>query len=262
VQDYEFSYFLRKTHLVTLNGTPAPDLMSIHHQDPVIELGESEVLPYLDTRARAALNRLYAGTASLRVNARVNARDLAYQLRWAFDASACAAPETYRFKLGTQHGMLGLDANSQAELLGERRPHLLPRELRYILMAEALHPLADLLEKTWRQPFEWVPPNPNTPAPTSDLQSAAHFRAVPIDAPEAISLRGYLQFDDAGHLDTLTPPLPEATPSGALKGWLAGLRVPLNFCLGSTPIRLRDISGISRGDIISGHRGLSHSGWP
>jgi type III secretion protein Q len=224
--------------------------MSIHSRDPVIELSESEALPHLDARAGAALNRLYAGTPQLRMNARVSARDVAYQLRWAFDASACAAPETYRFKLGTQHGVLGLDATSHAELLGERRPHLLPRELRYILMAEALHPLAEMLEKAWRQPFEWVPPHPNTPAAASDMQSAAHFRAMPIDAPEAISLRGYVQFDDAGHLDALAPPLPAPEPGGALKGWLAGLRVPLSFCLGSTQIRLRDLGGISRGDII------------
>jgi type III secretion protein Q len=82
------------------------------------------------------------------------------------------------------------------------------------------------------------------------MQSAAHFRAVPIDAPDATSLRGYVQFDDAGHLDTLAPPLPTADSGTALKGWLANLRVPLSFSLGSTPLRLRDISGISRGDII------------
>lgn len=218
----------------------------MHPQGPVTELSESEVLPYLDARARAALNRLYSGAPSLRVNA----RELAYQLRWAFDVSACAAPESYRFKLGTQHGVLGLDASSHAALLGERRSHLLPRELRYILMAEALHPVAEMLEKALRQPFEWVPPHPNTPAAASDMHSAAHFRAVPIDAPDATSLRGYVQFDDAGHLDTLAPPLPAADPGSALKGWLANLRVPLSFCLGSTPLRLRDISGISRGDII------------
>lgn len=218
--------------------------MALH--DPVTELSESEALPWMDAKARAALNRLYSGALQLRVQA----RQLHYQLRWVYDADGYAAPEGYRFKLGTHQGMLGLDATSHAALLGERRGHLLPRELRYVLMAEALHPIAELLEKTLRQPFEWLPPQPDAQAAAGDMQSAAHFRAAPIDAPDAPSLRGYVQFDDAAQLDSLVPQLKPVEPTGAMKTWLTGLRVPLNFCLGSTQLRLRDVAGITRGDII------------
>jgi type III secretion protein Q len=218
--------------------------MSMH--DPVTELSESEALPWIDAKARTALNRLYAGAPPLRVAA----RSVAYQLRWVYDAAGYVAPESYRFKLGSQHGVLGLDATSHAALLGERRGHLLPRELRYVLLAEALHPVADLLEKALRQPFEWVPPLPEAAVAGSDLQCAAHFRAAPIDAADSPSLRGYVQFDDPAQLDQLVPPFQVAEPAGAMKAWLAGLRVPLGFCLGSTQIRLRDVAGIVRGDII------------
>lgn len=216
------------------------------HQDPVTELGEAEALPWLDAKARLALNRLYARMPPQRLQA----RGMAYQLRWAWDQDGFAAPESYRFKVGPHTGMLGLDATSHAALLGERRGHLLPRELRYVLLAEALQPVADLLEKTLQLPFEWLPPQPDDAAAGAELHGAAHFRAAAVDGSQGPSLRGYVQFDDPGRLDALVPEGQPAEPPAAMKAWLAGLRVPVSFCLGTTQIRLRDVAGITRGDII------------
>ncbi|OUM01953.1 type III secretion system cytoplasmic ring protein SctQ [Variovorax sp. JS1663] len=219
--------------------------------EPVTDLGEARALPRAEPANVRALNRLYGATPPRELSAR-GAR---YRLAWAHDASpAAAAREAYRFRLGAHAGHLGLDAPSLQALLGERRIELLPRELRYILLADALHPVADALEKALRLHFEWQPlpgdagdAREAVAAPAGDPERAAFFIATPLD--DGPALHGFVQFDDAATLDALVPA--EAARHAARSGAVFdALRLPVHFMIGSTPIQLREINSIRPGDII------------
>jgi type III secretion protein Q len=226
-------------------------------RDAVTELGEAAALPRADAATVRALNRLYAGTARHAVTA--GGKD--YRLAWRLDGQAEAGLyERYRFKLGPHVGHLGLDAPSVEALLGEPRSHLLPRDLRYILLADALHPLVDALEKALRLHFEWQPPESDARdarelrGPLDDPQRAALFKASSNDG--TTQLRGFLQFESQAALDTLVPAHIGVGPSSgpadaAVDAMLEDLRLPLAFRIGTTPIRLREVASIRPGDIVS-----------
>ena len=221
--------------------------------EPVTELGEARALPRAEPANVRALNRLYGAVPP----PELSARGLHYRLAWAHGTGPGApAREAYRFRLGAHAGHLGLDAPSLHVLLGERRIELLPRELRYILLADALHPVADALEKALRLHFEWQPlpsdagdaREPIEAAPCAcDPERAAFFTATPVDG--GTPLRGFVQFEDAATLDALVPaggvrhPVHPGTAFDAL-------RLPVHFLIGSTPIQLREIHSIRPGDII------------
>jgi type III secretion protein Q len=234
-------------HSHVIDGTKA-NMLSTLARDTVTELGEAPALPRADAATVRALNRLYASTAAHAVAA----RGVGYRLAWCFDEAAEAgAFERYRFKLGAHVGHLGLDAPSVEALLGERRSDQLPRDLRYILVADALHPLVDALEKTLRLHFEWQPPDTDSReqrSERSDPLHAACFVATATD--ERASLRGFVQFDHSAALDTLVPGN-YGTASRPAGGGFEHLRLPVSFCLGSTPIRLREVASIRPGDIVS-----------
>lgn len=212
-------------------------------QDSVIELGESTALLRAEAVAVRAINRLYGGAP--RFDFAV--RSKSYQLHWGGegvrDGGAC---DVYRFRLGTHAGRIGLDAPSIEALLGERRADLLPRDLRYILLADALQAPIDALEKASRLHFEWAPPEAEQgPAPAQPLHSA-FFTAVAADDSE--SLQGFVQFDGAASLDALLPAF-EPRAHAATHAF-DHLRLPVNFVLGHTQIRLREVGSIRPGDII------------
>ncbi|MDR6859025.1 type III secretion system cytoplasmic ring protein SctQ [Variovorax guangxiensis] len=213
--------------------------------EPVTALGEARALPRAEPANVRALNRLY-GAAPPR---ELLARDVRYRLAWRHDTGPVpAVRESYRFRLGAHTGHLGLDAPSLQALLGERRLELLPRELRYILLADALHPVADALEKALRLHFEWQPPEGgDAVAPACDPERAAFFVATAAEGGAA--LRGFVQFDDGATLDALVPADAErhAVRPGAA---FDALRLPVHFMIGSTPIQLREINSIRPGDIV------------
>lgn len=212
--------------------------------EPVTALGEAHALPRADPANVRALNRLY-GAAPPR---ELVARDVRYRLAWRHDTVPVpVVRESYRFKLGAHVGHLGLDAPSLQALLGERRLELLPRELRYILLADALHPVADALEKALRLHFEWQPPEGGDTAPACDPERAAFFVATAAEGDAA--LRGFVQFDDGATLDALVP---ADTQRHAVRPGAAfdALRLPVHFLIGSTPIQLREINSIRPGDIV------------
>jgi type III secretion protein Q len=224
--------------------------MPPHAAEAVTELGESRALPRADAASVRALNRLYAAAPPRELMA----RDTGYRLRWKHDAAlGQIARESYRFKLGAHVGHLALDAPSMQVLLGERRIELLPRELRYILLADALHPVVDALEKALRLHFEWQPSETEArelreQAPLRcDPERAAFFVATPSD--DGASLCGFVQFEDAATLDALVPADagPHAVRSSAA---FDALRLPVHFLLGSTPISLGEITSIRPGDIV------------
>ena len=213
--------------------------------EPVTALGEARALPRAEPANVRALNRLYGGAPPRELVA----RDVRYRLAWRHDtAPAPVVRESFRFKLGAHVGHLGLDAPSLQALLGERRLELLPRELRYILLADALHPVADALEKALRLHFEWQPPEASDAvAPACDPERAAFFVATAADGGAA--LRGFVQFDDGATLDALVP---ADAQRHAARGGPAfdALRLPVHFAIGSTPIQLREINSIRAGDIV------------
>ncbi|EJL73483.1 type III secretion system apparatus protein YscQ/HrcQ [Variovorax sp. CF313] len=226
--------------------------------EAVTDLGEARALPRADAANVRALNRLYAAAP---LNG-VAARGVSYRLAWHHDAAfGHTTRERYSFRLGAHVGHLALDAPSMQVLLGERRIDLLPRDLRYILLADALHPVIDALEKTLRLHFEWQPSEAGARDPRDaramneqplvhcDPERAAFFVATPSDG--GAMLRGFVQFDDAATLDALVPPI--AGPLHAVRTTEAfdTLRLPVSFQLGSTPIQLREISSIRPGDIVS-----------
>jgi type III secretion protein Q len=219
--------------------------------EAVTALGDARALPRAEVANVRALNRLYGSLAPIDVTA----RGAAYSLQWTHDASlGTVARESYRFRFGAHVGHLALDAPSAQALLGERRLDLLPRDLRYILLADALHPLIDALEKTLRLHFEWQPSGTATrdardeAPPRCDPERAAFFVAVPPGGEGAL-LRGCVQFEDAATLDALVPA--DAGPRAARPASaFDALRLPVHFLLGSTPIQLREIGSIRPGDIV------------
>jgi type III secretion protein Q len=234
--------------------------MPAQADEAVTELGEARTLPRADTANVKALNRLYSAAPWHGVPV----KGVSYRLAWHHDeAFAHTSRESYTFRLGAHIGHLAMDAPSMQALLGERRIELLPRDLRYILLADALHPVIDTLEKSLRLHFEWQPSEAETrpswegrdareqreqPLLHCDPERAAFFVATPSDG--GAMLRGFVQFDDAATLDALVPTA--ATPRHAARTSEAfhALRLPVSFRLGSTPIQLREISSIRPGDIV------------
>jgi type III secretion protein Q len=210
------------------------------------ELSEARLLPRLDAPTVRALNRLYRAAEPLPVT--LAAQDCL--LRWQLFAPTGLELEgfdLYSFTLGTANGHLGLDPLATEWALTERRAALLPRELRCVLLADALAPLVRRLEQATHLRFEWTLPEAPNEAPRFDPLRAACFDIeVPLDTP--LHGGGYLAFDDAAMLDTLSAALCGPAQPGLPIDWL---RVPLSFELGRTPIRLHEISGIRPGDIIS-----------
>jgi type III secretion protein Q len=224
--------------------------MPTRDTDAVTLLGEARQLPCVDLATARGLNRLYRDSAPCTVTA----RGVAYRVQWTHDAgSGLTADENYRFKLGPHIGHLGLDPPSAATLLGERRTDLMPRDLRYILLADALHPAIDAIEQALRLHFEWQP-GADAPAPDlgarragrRDPEGAAFFMATPPD--DGATLRGCVQFEDDA-LGALAPDYGLARGRAATSAFDT-LRVPVRFLIGSTPLRLREIDSIQPGDIV------------
>jgi len=225
--------------------------------EAVTELGEARTLPRADPANVRALNRLHAA-APLHG---VVAKGASYRLAWHHDAAfGHTARESYSFRLGAHVGHLAMDAPSMQALLGERRIDLLPRDLRYILLADALHPVIDALEKALRLHFEWQPSEAEARAPRDaretreqpllhcDPERAAFFVATPSDG--GAMLRGFVQFDDAATLDALVPAATGAAHAVRTSEAFDALHLPVSFGLGSTPIQLREIRSIRPGDIV------------
>lgn len=211
--------------------------------DPVIELGESSALLRADVAAVRAINRLYGSAPSFGFAV----RSRSYRLHWGCDGTRDGGTcDMYRFRLGMHAGRIGLDAPTVEALLGERHTDLLPRDLRYILLADALQAPIDALEKALRLHFEWAPPEAEHTSAPMQLLHSAFFTAVASDDSE--SLQGFVQFDNAASLDALLPAL--VPRAHAQTHAFDHLRLPVNFVFGQTQIRLREVASIRPGDII------------
>ncbi|HEY9025315.1 MAG TPA: type III secretion system cytoplasmic ring protein SctQ [Burkholderiaceae bacterium] len=215
---------------------PAPD------RSPVVELGDAPALPRLDAALARAFNRLHDGRAP-RMTLNVGGRDSI--LRWVYPAQATALPplDVHRFRLGPHGGRLGLDVPALAALLGEARPARIPRALRAVLLADALAATVDALARATRLHFEWQPGDADEPP--LDPVAALRFHL------EDDGWTGALQFDAPGALDALAPPLASGRAAAGTGQALARLRLPVRFEIGRTRLRLDEVRGIARGDIVA-----------
>jgi type III secretion protein Q len=213
-------------------------------QEPTVagvrELGDSPALPRVEPRLREAFARLHDRRAPA-LSVPLGGERLV--LEWVYDDGPTPPCDVYRFRLGPNPGRLGLDVPALAALLAEPRPERIPKALRCVLLADALQEAADALAAATRLHFEWTPGDEPAAAGAFDARQAACFRVA------AKGWRGFLQFDDPGVLAALLPPLvPRAArPSAALER----LRFPLRFEIGSTRLRLHEVRGIQRGDIVA-----------
>lgn len=211
----------------------------------VLELDQAPALPRLDTSFVRALNRLIdrrRGESSLNLAGDV------MRLQWEPPGGPLpAAQDSYRFRLGAHGGWLAFDGAGVAALLQEPRADLLPRELRYVLMAEALQPAVEQLERQYRVRFEWLPEDEDGARhPPGEHRAAFRLRGLDTGA----RVHGQICFDQPAALDAHVPPLAgdgPLPPSPALDQ----LRFALNFCLGRTRISLREVREIRAGDIVS-----------
>jgi len=233
---------------VNLADPPSDRLTPAPGRAPVVELGDAPALPRIDAALARAFNRLHdrrAAPLPLNVGGR------ALILRWVYNDGdhdptvALASLDVHRFRLGPHGGRIGFDRPALAALLGEARPDRIPRPLRAVLLADALASCADALARATRLHFEWQPGDAAEPA--LDPPAALRFRL------DDTGWCGALQFDAPGALDAIAPGLVPAGPaaSAAANDALDRLRLPLRFGIGRTRLRLAEVRGIERGDIVA-----------
>jgi type III secretion protein Q len=213
-------------------------------KDAVTELGRASALPRMDEAMARVASRLYSACGPLALAIKGDAWNLQWRAPDKASANELRQQETFAFKLGAHAGFVNIDALALATLLEEPRVHLLPRELRCVLWADALHAVSQSVETLTRLRFEWS--LPEVEEPRIHAQQAMHFE---LRSPDTRRFGGFVQFDDAKALDALvgTLALPRPAPAHSLNG----LRIPLPFSLGSTQITLREVAGIRPGDIVS-----------
>jgi type III secretion protein Q len=210
------------------------------------ELSHAPALPRLDPAAARALSALYRSGAE----PVVELAGTRWRLQWRVPSHGVCQQESFGFRLGPHAGVLRVDRPAVGVLLNEREADRLPVELRCVLWADALHPLAEALSRATRLHFEWSGPGEENDAAADEPPAhAAHFR---LSAPGTGGFyEGSVAFADARALASvlaLLPPLrvPRGTPA-----WCDGLRVPVPFKLGSTAIRLAEMARIRPGDIVA-----------
>ncbi|HEX3138903.1 MAG TPA: type III secretion system cytoplasmic ring protein SctQ [Rhizobacter sp.] len=209
-------------------------------KDAVTQLSQAPTLPRMGAAMARAASRLYSACGPLALPV----RDATWSLQWRASPHALQWQESFGFRLGPHAGWVDIDALALGPLLDESRAHLLPRELRCVLWADALHGVAQALERLTRLRFEWTLPEGEAPA-VQPLQAIA----FELHSHQGARFCGFVQLDDANALDAIVSSLTLPRPPAA-QG-LNGLRIPLPFSLGSTQITLREVAGIRAGDIVS-----------
>ena len=225
--------------------------MLTSHREDVLELGAAPTLPRAETSLVRAINGLYRRAEALPLTL----RGQPWHLRWHYPGGQRLpiGPDSrasYRFRIGSHTGWLALDVPLLAALVGERRIDLLPRDLCYVLLADALHPVVEALEKAFHLRFEWAPPESSVadaPAGTEHIERAACFTLAGADGTHG----GHLLFDDDNALAALLAAAPHLTATARASTSLDWLRIPLPFVVGRSHISLREIGSVRPGDIIS-----------
>lgn len=223
---------------------------------PTADLSEASRFPRVDKTAALALNRMYGR----RHAAALEFQSEKYQAQWDFEQRTVPHSRAYRFSLGEHVGCIGLDMLAESMLLGERFSDLLPRELRYLLLADALQPWVQSTEKVMGQRFEWNPPAASEPEPSAaDIERAALFRLTK-EGEAGGRCGGFIRFDDSAAMELAATSMNAllAPPTPRTLGWL---QFPLSFGIGTTRLTLKELKSIEVGDIVSvDERPLSSEG--
>lgn len=208
----------------------------------VTDLGSASALPRIAPAMAQAFARLYSGSGPLRFTL----REGGHRLRFRALPRRERQLEWFRFAVGPHAGLLAVDRLAVARTLQEREADQLPRELRCVLWADALHELTQALERLTRLRFEWGLP---ADAQEVSVRESRHEVGFECELPGGERCEGLLQFDDAAGFEWLQPLLPPA-PRMPRPG-LDRLRIPLPFCLGSTQLALRELADIRPGDLLA-----------
>lgn len=211
------------------------------------DLQHATWIPRLDATATSVLNQVYRA----RPPTVLDIHGVRCSLYWKFQRRARPKERKYRFTLGQQEAYLALDQFAESILMGgERHAGLLPRELRYLLVAEALAPLVQHVEALSGSRFEWDPPEADEATLcVFDVERAAQFRVLRRDRPA--SCGGFIQFSDSAAMESLAALVAGGRSLAGQQSALDWLRFPLACRIGSTRMSLREMRGIRSGDIIS-----------
>lgn len=207
----------------------------------VTELGLAAALPRLDPAVAHALSHVYSHGAAMDLPL----AGTVHQLVWAEPVGAPAPVETFRFELGDGTGTLSVDRVTVAALLGEARSERLPRELRCVLWADALHAVGRALESATRQRLVWLPDGLAAALEPDPGRTAWFSLSGPSGSGRG---RGFVQLDSAPALAALLSRWPRGAASP--RHTVDTLRWPLSFVLGSAQIPIAELRGVRRGDIV------------
>lgn len=225
-------------------------------------LADAAALPRLSQPVAQTLNRIYAWPDSLACRV----RDFLFHCRWDYGARLSQPTCTYRFQCGPATGWILLEAWAERLLIGDAAHPDVPPDLRYALVADALTPWLDALEKLLRRPMELLPPGDAQPPGSPDdvgwlrfhvtretvIEPGAEGASAPAtEAPEDWHCHGALHFDDDRWLSLACA---EREPASRPRHRLGSLPVGLVFRLGTTRLSLREMRGIAHGDIV----GIEH----
>jgi type III secretion protein Q len=207
-------------------------------------LGNAPALPRISRLAAHALNRAYAWPEPFLFSCAQGD----YALRWQADAEVRAPGRIYTFRFGPAEGRFVLDSIGEHALIGEAARDSVPAEIRCALMADALAPLIDALERRTRQRIELGARLSGSLA-GDDLardQDALRFCVTKRDTDWRC--HGALRFTEERYLGLACPAEPPALQLERTD--FDTLPVALRFVLGSTMLSLAELHSIARGDII------------
>ncbi|MGM9484823.1 type III secretion system cytoplasmic ring protein SctQ [Roseateles sp. NT4] len=208
------------------------------HPFAATELSAAPNLLRIDPHARLGINRLHHRCAQALT---VATREASLSVRWLDVGIPHAGLDHYAFKIGPYAGRLGIDLPSLAALVEEPAPSLIPRELRCVLIANALSDCVDDLERTTGLQFEWT-----LAAPLEHVQAPGHVVSFRI---ENANWTGTIQFDDQAAWAALAP-LPDRSTM-PMSSAIDHVALPLRFRVGSTSLKLVEMRSIALGDIVA-----------
>jgi len=212
----------------------------------VTDLAQAQLFPKTEAAYTAAQNRVYGR----KQKASFEFRGAKYFVSWDFTKETVPHERKYRFTLGQYVGYLCLDLLAEALLLGgERNADLLPRELRYLLVAETLHPLVQATERGLGLKFEWDPKDGVEEDQWNQNNERAALFQITREEDKA-TCSGLIEFENGAALGLMANALSKTLqnpPSHPLE-WL---QFPLSFCIGKTRLTLDELHSIERGDIIN-----------
>lgn len=217
-----------------------------------VELSSASGLPAIDAATARALARIHACGPMALPPLRETATPMRVEFVAAPPPAGTLAPRAqHRFALGPHAGWLALDAPLLDLLLGERHADRLPRDLQYVLLADALEPLTTALESRLHLRLEWSPPAPDAGDDATRLDAAAAERLLHVGVDVGGTRHGaHVRFDHDAALAALAGAIPAPRPRAVPSARVDHLRIALPFVIGRTRLGLHELRSVRAGDII------------